>query len=169
MNETKDVVNFEDAETSNNFVSQDKQTFRSIILSHLNNIMKFASVEFRGGFYEERPLSMQGGIIRTYIPDSRAVYYNAVDCLADALHPYFDKKMKEAEEECIKEENKAYDICSKTIELKVGEDIYEGKRLFSAMKEQYRDERVNISRKLFRALCDFLHRKKYLEVGTLED
>jgi hypothetical protein len=168
-NNKPDGVAFEDAETNNNFISQDKVSFRSIILNHLNNILRYSSVEWRGGFYEERPMTAQGGVIRTYIDDSREIYSNAVESLADCLYPYFDKKMKDAENECVKELKESYDIYSQEVELKVNDDKYVERLMSKDKKAFYRDDRVKISRKLFRHLCDFLHRKKYLEVGSLSD
>lgn len=172
MADNKDITTFEDAENSNINFNQDKQTFRSIILSHLNNILRFASVEFRGGYWEDRPVMMGNinGTVKVYVEDSREVYSNAIEAFADALFPYFDKKMRDAEEVCIKELEQTYNFYTVEVELKIAEETYID-RNFKDLdnRTSYRHERVKINRKLFRALCDFLHRKKYLEVGTLED
>lgn len=170
MTDNKDITTFEDAESNNINFTQDKQTFRSIILSHLSNILRFASCEFRGGYWEERPLNIQGGVVKVYVEDSRETYSNSIDAFADALYPYFDKKMRDAETECIKELDEAYKFYTVEVEIKIANETYVDRNFQTLDKRvSYRNERVKISRKLFRALCDFLHRKKYLEVGTLED
>lgn len=78
---------FEDAESYSFNNLKDKITFRDIILQHLRRISQFASVEFRGGYWEikETPIST-GGFSATitnkiYIPDTREVYSNAVECV----------------------------------------------------------------------------------------
>lgn len=172
MVENKDVVTFEDAESTNINFNQDKQTFKSIILSHLNNILKYASCEFRGGYWEERPVIVAGGSTTTdiYVEDSREKYSNAVEAFADALYPYFDKKMKDSEAECIKELERQHFLYTIEVEIEIGDKKYIDRQFKNPnQKHFYRESRVKISRVLFRALCDFLHRKKYLEVGTLED
>lgn len=142
-------TNFEDAE-SFSYTDKDKLSFKDIVLQHLKKIGTFASVELRGGYWQDKQIPFGQGIItqKVYVPDTREVYSNAIEYFADILYPHFDKQMKEAEEKLKKEFEEAYN--SKPI----------------------RDERVLkvlINRKLFRELCSFLYRKKYLELGTAED
>jgi len=170
-------TDFEDAESFGFNYLKDKISFRDICLQHLKKISQFASVEFRGGYWEEKPDPRPNSNmnINIYIPDTREIYYNAIECFADMLCPYFDKEMKEAEETSINENKKAYDD-NTIIKEKVREDknSEEAKKYEREFKDQwnrvsYRSERVKINRKLFRALCCFLYRKKYLELGSIED
>jgi len=175
-------TNFEDAESYSYSFNKDKLTFKDIILQHLKKISQFASVEFRGGYWEikEVPFSSGSGVVhsisnKVYVPDSREVYSNAVECLADMLYPYFDEEMKKAEQKCKKELEEAYNSNTILVEPeRADEDEEQEKAYIRKFKNQsdklsYRSERVKINRKLFRALCSFLYRKKYLELGSIED
>lgn len=165
---------FEDAEQYNYSFDKNKITFKDIILMHLKKIGEYSSVEFRGGFWEERITQTNPStIIRIYIPDTREVYSNAVDYLADMLFPYFDDKMNQAEQQSMKEIEQVWN--NHTVEEKLEtEEMVEGqekKRKFNKTQDRisFRTERRIINRKLFRALCSFLFRKKYLELGSIED
>ena len=140
---------FEDAENTSFNYMKDKISFRDIILQHLKKISQLSSVEFRGGYWETTPIILQGASTYTkkYVPDSREMYSNAVECFADMLCPYFDKEMKKAEEEAEEEL----------------------KGLENSSKEEHSHKKRKINKKLFRALCSFLFRKKYLELGSIED
>lgn len=168
---------FEDAESYSLNYMKDKITFRDIILTHLRKISQFASVEFRGGYWEIKPDPKPNSNIdyKIYIPDTREVYSNAVECLADMLAPYFDKEMKQAEEIAIKEDKKAYEdntiIKQSERNDRTPKEAREDDRSFKDIwkRVDYRTERAKINRKLFRALCKFLYRKKYLELGSIQD
>lgn len=155
-------------------------TFREIVLKHLKRISDLASVEFRGGYWDVKktPVEMGGAgttlISKTYVPDTREAYSNAIENLADMLYPYFDEQMTEDEKNTNAELDKAYKsntvVVEETREDKNPEEEQE-KRKFQEQdhKKSYRDERVRINRKLFRSLCAFLYRKQYLEIGNMED
>ena len=164
-------VQFEDAEYTSGNSFKDKITFRDIVLSHVRRIAQYGSVEFQGGYWEHKPVSINGNTttVSKYVPDSREVYSNAVETLADMLYPYFDSQMKEAEvkarkllqevkDEAIVKGDEAEDVDWKIPQL-VG----------NANVMYYRSNRRQILRELFRELCSFLHRKKYLELGSIED
>ena len=166
---------FQDGEGyAQNYV-KNQISFRDIILGHLKNISGYASVEFRGGFWEVKPptnphLNVE---YRTYVPDTREVYSNAVECFADMLFPYFDRAMKQAEETASQEDKVVFDRNTLEVERedKSPEEGRGYEREFAEFEDRitYRSERVKINRKLFRALCCFLYRKKYLELGTIQD
>lgn len=159
---------FEDGEGFSYNPDKDRMTFRDIILQHLKKITTLASVEMMGGYWQikETPLVLGNASTtvtsKIYIPDTRECYSNAIEVFSDMLLPYFDKEMKKAEEESSKELEEAYN--NTTIEQS-------GHRIFKKSSDQteFRDQRVLINRQLFRALCCFLYRKKYLELGTLEN
>ena len=169
-------VSFLDADTRGSN-KHEKLNFKEIVLSHLKKIGTFASCEFRGGFWEERPhpnINLNE-TLKTYIIDSREVYSNSVEYLFDILFPHFDKKMQE---EGVKIEKELEDLYKdKTIikeQERVDKNFEEGKkedRKFSDVKDRisYRTQRMKINRKLFRALCCFLKRIDYLKGESLDE
>ena len=169
--------NFEDAENYSQNFGNESLSFREIILQHLKKISQFASVEFRGGYWEIKPDTSpsSNSEFKVYVPDTREVYSNSVECLADMLFPYFDETMIADEKRCKEEDKKAYTDNTIIKQLDKEEDSEEEiktqRRKFKDMKGRvsYRSLRVRIVRELFRDLCSFLHRKKYLEVGNMED
>jgi hypothetical protein len=165
---TENETTFEDADSYNPNYNVDKITFRDIILQHLRKITTLACVEMRGGHYESKSSNKKNSneIIKTWIPDTRIIYINAVDCFADMLYPYFDKEMLEAENNSVTELKKVFNEL--TIESNQGSI---NTRIFisGVEKNMYQMEHLRISKKLFRELCSFLYRKRYLELGTIED
>lgn len=154
--------------------SKEDFNFRFIILTHLKRISEFSSVEFRGGYWNiKRTPVVQGGggttiINETYVPDSREVYSNAVECFADMLYPHFDEEMRAEEAkimQVIEEAQKAY----KDKQRKYSDKNELTQSVLDELRVDYRHSRLKANRLLFRALCAFLYRKKYLELGTLED
>ena len=150
-------VEFIDAESYSG--SNEKVTFREIVLAHLKKIGGLACKEWRGGYTQKR-LKMAGTmgsfVEEVYIPDSREEYSNAVDFLADIEFPYYDKEMKEALESLDKELNNALSEfgSNKLSESQIGE---------------YRDLKVENRRRLFRFLNSFLFRINYHEGASAEE
>ena len=154
----------------------EKLTFREIVLAHVKKIGQLSCVEFRGGFWETREVpigNMQTITQKTYIPDTRECYSNAVEYLFDLLFPHFDKEMRKAGQEAEKEMDKAFKTY--TIEPdREDKDASEGERadrIFSKIDDKisYRSEKRRINRKLFRELCCFLKKIRYLEGKTFEE
>lgn len=156
MVQQDDEVQFIDAEQYSGRVDE-KLTFRMIVLEHLRRMGKLSSVEFRGGGYEVREIVSPGytNYVKTWIADTREEYSNAVDYLSDILCPYYDDEMRKADEELEAEREKLYDDCN------------QDPKNFD--KQNYRDEKRYIKRKLFRALNRFLFRAKYLEIKSFEE
>ena len=171
----EDTTKFEDADSYSFGYDKDRLQFKDIILQHLKKISLLASVEFRGGFWQEtpHPNPNMNGYIRTYIPDSRECYSNSVECFADMLFPYFDNEMKKVEEQCTKgleEAHKKHTTLKEQDPYRDDETKEEERRWKKDnSKVSYRSARIKICRSLFRGLCSFLFRKKYLEVGSIED
>jgi hypothetical protein len=143
--------------------NENEVTFKQIILKHILEISKFSSCEFRGGYWEIKPdLRNNVGIdYKVYIPDSREVYSNAVDCLSDMLYPHFDKTMIEAEKQIREELKKVLKSNSTYIEPSHEEktgviEDYQFRFETEDKRIAYRTARVQIMRKLFRALCVFM-------------
>lgn len=126
--------------------SGEEISFREICLKHLQRITLFASVEWRGGYWQEKSHIVGNAVVTTkdYKEDSREIYSNAVDCLSDLLLPYYDEEMKEAENKHIKELEK------------IDPDKEKTKKVF-------------VKRELFRELSNFLKRIRYLEGKTFDE
>jgi len=167
---------FEDAEGFSFNYNKNSISFKDIILLHLKKIGEYASVEFRGGYWEKKTRIVSGQILeeRIYVPDSREIYSNAVEYLYDMLYPYFDEEMSKAGEKAEKETKEAFN--DNTVEVepeREDQNPNEARkyRIFDNVQDRksFRSERRITNRKLFRELCRFLFRKKYLEMGTIED
>ncbi len=162
-NKNKDA-DFIDAEDYTAFGNKNEVSFRSIVLGHIQRIALLASKEWRGGYWQERTIVTSGGFSSAepiYVPDSREEYSNAVDYLADLLFPHFDSEVRDAETSLNEELEEVKEQLRK--QVKNTDDALE------RFKEILHDEKVKIKRKLFRHLCSFLYRRKYLELGVIED
>lgn len=148
-------IKFQDAES---YSSQSKDiTFKQIVLQHVNSISGYASKEMRGAYYENKA-SKGGFITQVYVPDTREVYSNAVNYLADVLAPHFDKEMEEAEKKLDDEWRKEWnDIAN------------DDKNSENSKVQHVNDSRQLNKRKLFRGLMRFLYRRNYLDMGMLEE
>ena len=159
INKEKEDSEFVDAENFN-FSGKMTLTFRDIVLRHLTRITQFASVEWRGGYWTEQAIPMKETIMTTkvYVPDSRVVYWNSVDCLHDLLLPKFDDEMKKDSEEVEEdlEKNK------KHWTEKAGEDI-------KKYEQYYLNDKVEIKRKLIQKLNLLLSRLSYLASDTISE
>ncbi len=183
MEKEEQEVGFIDAEARSG--GKEKITFKEIVLSHLKKIGTFASVEFRGGWWDERTVHTSlGGVtkseeIRTYIEDTREVYNNSINYLFDILYPHFDKKMKDEGEKIDKELDKTYNDNTVVVEedredetSKEGKEVEQKeRRVFKGKnnKSSYRAKKLEIKRKLFRALCSFLKRIDYFKGKDVDE
>jgi hypothetical protein len=139
---------FIDAESPYSSNKTDGFGFKNILMRHLERITRSSAVEFRGGYEERKAIPIGNTIMeqQTYVPDSREVYCNSVQMLADLLYPRYDDDIKTKEKE----------IITKIEELDENDS-------------DYKYEKLKLIKKLFRELSCFLYREKYLEVGKLED
>lgn len=142
---------FIDGESSFGGGKSDLLSFKSILMRHLERITRLASVEFKGGYNQQKTIPVAGTLMQqdVYVADTRECYINAVENLADLLFPHFDDEMRADEGEFNAE------IVKKDDEI---ED-----------DDKFKNEKRKIIRKLFRSLCSFLFREKYLEIGSYED
>lgn len=90
--------------------SQGVPSLKEIALMHIRKISQICCAEFSKGYWEEKPLKVGGGIAmtRTYHPDMRAVFCNAVDFLVWIVYPTSDSDFK-AKAEGITEDEKDLD------------------------------------------------------------
>jgi hypothetical protein len=143
--------NFDDGETNFGGGKSDSLSFNSILMRHLERITRLASVEFKGGYSQQKTIPVAGTLMQqdVYVADTRECYINAIENLSDLLLPNFDEQMTKAEEECIAE--------------------IEEKNKSIRDDDKFKDEKRKIIRKLFRSISKFLNRKNYLEMGDYED
>jgi len=70
-------------------------TFKQICLMHINRCVVNGSVEYRGGFYEQK-LSTQGGmgaqIVKTYVESKIDIFCNSVRILRALLQVHFKEE-----------------------------------------------------------------------------
>lgn len=85
-----------------------KLDYKDLLFQQITKIRLSGSVEFRGGYWEERTKVISGHAIteKFYVPDTRQIYIGSVDQLYDLLLPVFDEsfKKKMSEEGDIKKE-----------------------------------------------------------------
>lgn len=131
--------------------------FRLIVLEHYRRILSLASTEWHGGYWKEK-INRAGIPTTEYEPATHAAYANAVDALADALHPHFDKEMLAAEADC----EKRLSLIREQVRSATSSSA-------ESLKEEWLYSRAENRRVLFRYLSDFLMRKGYLEAGVFGD
>jgi hypothetical protein len=144
-------TNFDEGEKYSGSYQKDQLSFREIILQHLKKITEFSSVEWKGGYWEQRiiPMGSGGMTQKVYVPDTRDIYSNAVEVFGDLLFPHYDEEMKTED---------------KRIQNKIDAITKEEKSL-----EQFKQDKRKIMRDLFRQISCFLKRRRYLELGEVGD
>ena len=70
---------------------QEKLDFKQIILGHYKKILEISTVEYHGGYTK---YGAGQDASTEYITDKRKEFIQAVETLALALYPHFDKEMK---------------------------------------------------------------------------
>jgi len=133
-------------------------TFKQIILMHINRCVQNGSVEWHGGYWQEKQASNYTSE-RYYIQNSREVYCNSVKMLRALLLGYFDKMMKEADDNLQKEFEKIYDTYLKNAK--------EEKNKYS--KSEYYENKVDWHIKLFEQLIMLSKRLNFFEEENSEE
>jgi hypothetical protein len=159
-----DNIQFIDAESYQGKID-DKITFKLIILEYLRKIGGYASVEFKGGYWEERPNPKTDANypIKIYIEDTREIYSNAVEFLYDLLYPHFDNEMKQISIQIEAELKQIYN------DTTINKEDNEREFLNINNRITFRTKRRDINRKLFRELSCFLRRTNYMESKVSAD
>lgn len=170
---------FIDAESDqSSFSAKNEISFKMIALEHFRKVCSLGSVEFRGGYWQNKSVLTKGGVTMTeksYIPDTREEYCNAVDVLYDLLMPHIkDKIYKEFDEELDKILNELEELRKEYLEKTEEDDkeimsaeAYKGKD--KKVVEEYKFLKLRKQRILFQKLSCFLKKKKYLEKGFVMD
>ena len=71
----------------------DKLDFKQIALSHYKRILELSCSEFCGGYWNY--VFIGNTTNKIYVTDKRKEFIQAIELLALALYPHFDKDMKE--------------------------------------------------------------------------
>ena len=133
--------------------SDQKLSFQTIVMQHLKKITIISSQEFHGGYWKTHTGNKEANIlINTYIPDTRQMYINAVEVLADILSPHYDNPMISKEKEI---NGDLEEIRKKMNDHKKLSQEQKNTK-FSMKKRKNRQE-------LFRALNSFLSREDYMK------
>ncbi len=184
MERNNEPPEFIDAESHFGGGGKDEITFKVIVMRHIIKIARLASVEWKGGYWQQKSRIAQGGqmiVEKVYIPDTREEYGNSIIFLHDILIPHFDDNMIKESEEITKRlsELKLKCINKTSIDeqgiLGVTEDEavllptdkYTGNDL--KIIEAYKSTKQTIIRKLLQELSKFLKRKDYLSAQYLEE
>jgi len=139
--------------------NQDKLEFRQIVLKHIQIILEISSKELRNKTYTTNHGNYSTA---TEQEDTRLSYMQAIENLAYILIPYFDDKIKEIYEDCIKVINGLdYEVCDlcKTEYERICKELDKeslGRGFVIEMQLRY-------AKKLFVALNLLLNRNDYLK------
>lgn len=95
-------------------------SIKEITLRHIKKISDICCKEFRGGYWEKRPIQTNGGIIfmEIYHEDVREAYCNSIDFLMDLVYPLSDKLLKEYLQKNEGYDEEGYDIEEKEVDIK---------------------------------------------------
>lgn len=82
-----------------------KIDYNVVLMEQINKVRLSGSVEFRGGYWEQRNKMIGGSMIteKVYVPDTRQVYIGAITQFYDLLLPFFDDIFKKANKKIQKE------------------------------------------------------------------
>lgn len=95
----------------------DKVEFKEIALGHYKRILEISCSEFTGGYWK---YVHAGNIVnKEYQTDKRKEFTQAIELLALALFPHFDKGMKKAYEEYIEQSKKLEELNDQEKRIKI--------------------------------------------------
>lgn len=139
----------------------EKLDFRFILMEHLRKVLTLSCNEWKGGYNLVDSRGKQ-----TYIPDTRAEYWNAVDALADLCLPHFDKKTKEKFNEINQKEKELFNLWHKRKEYN---GLVMPIPIFDGAEEKYKDQKLIYKRKLFQLINLFLKQSDYFKAKYIID
>lgn len=150
---TEETVTFIDSETyRGDGSSKFALTFKQIVMMHINRCVTNGSVEYRGGFYENR-IGSQGQtgtqIVRTYVESKIDIFCNSIRILNTLLYKYFKKEDISTIDE-IKEKVSHFTLSKKYKGVK-DQDV----------KAQLDEEKIDLYFQLFDCLIAVAHRKNF--------
>lgn len=165
-----DEVKYIDAE-SYYASSDDKITFRTIVLEYLRKIGQLCTVEFRGGYYSIATFK-EGGEKEIYVPDTREILCNAIFFFHTLLYPHYKKDTIKVSDKFDSDYDKLrQEFMEKTDmdeEVILGEAYY-GNKEEKLQLEQYKQKKVVLFLKLFRDINAFLKDNDYMASKSFEE
>lgn len=147
-------------------ISSDGDPYKDIIFNHIANVMRYSSVEFRGGYWT-KVVDKMGNEREIYIPDTRDIYCNACYSLALILLPKFDDQMKKDYDDFKK---KKKDLKQSFIDqTEIEEDVVLGEGYYQSEKdklllESYKQKKLEIHLFLFAKITLFLGRINFMQI-----
>lgn len=94
---------FIDAESQSfTYSAKSVVSFQQIVLLHIKRITELACKEFRSSYKNIVLTQLGNGLVHKheqYVADSRKEFCQSVDCLYDLLSSFFDKEMKQADQQ----------------------------------------------------------------------
>lgn len=142
--------------------------YKEIVYKHLANIMQFASVEFRGGYWTNI-VDKKGNEKEIYIPDTREIFCNAVYAWCLALQGKFDNTMQKDYKDFKEKKDKLekWFITNSSIddEVILGESYYTDER-DKLYLETFKQKKLNLFWFLFAKINLFLKRKNFLNIAV---
>jgi len=103
-----DAVVFQNMDTWRGGGNKFGLTFKQVIIQHINRCVLNGSVEWHGGYWQEKSNPNQNYAEKYYVQNSREVYCNSVRMLKALMLGYFDEKMDKAWDLLEEELDKAY-------------------------------------------------------------
>jgi hypothetical protein len=73
-------------------------SIREIVLRQIKKIGDLCSQEFTGGYWQKKPIKVQGGVMfsEEYHQDVREAYCVAVEFITDLVYPFADDELRKA-------------------------------------------------------------------------
>ena len=153
-------IEFIDAETD---YKAETTTYRDIIMRHVERIAKLSVME-QMNISKRISYDRAGHRTEEYSRDERDLFITAVEGLECLVIPYFDDEAHEA--------RKAHKTRNKKIweEISVVDENDKGsRRLRNGERFMYLRRLFKSSQMYFADICLFLKRKRFLDVGSVEE
>jgi hypothetical protein len=124
--------------------TSEESSIKHIVLSHIGKISKICCQELTEGYWQDKPIKTGGGVVitRTYHPDLKEAYCNAVDFLVDICYPLADKPFQDfmdIEEKKEEEKDKKEKLKQKRKTFKQLNIMFERKGFFES--SEFADEK----------------------------
>lgn len=138
----------------------DKLDFKQICLGHYKRILEITTTEFMGGYWNY--IYSSNATNKTYVTDKRKEFIQAVESLANALFPHFDKEMKDDYNSFLEKE-------AKIRKKYVDEDGFIRDGDEESKNVKYSIEILELTKELFRNLSCLMYRLDYFKGATYHE
>lgn len=156
-----DDIQFQDMDSWQGGSGKFGLTFKQIILMHINRCVINGSVEYRGGFYEQK-LASQGGvgaqIVKTYVESKIDIFCNSVRILRALLLVYFKPENKTKDKEL---NDKLKDIIKKFRDNEKDDKKYS--------KTLFQEDKIDIYMIMFEVLLAICFKENFFEERVYEE